>query len=84
MVISRTESVRDMTENRDRPPAPDEPWFRALARFLGPAYLRNAFTMGTAQEVAFLVGTLGLEPGMRVLDAGWTRAARARACGARH
>jgi SAM-dependent methyltransferase len=37
---------------------------------LGPAYLRNAFTKGTEQEVEFLVGALGLDPGMRVLDAG--------------
>ncbi len=41
-----------------------------IARFLGPAYLRNAFTKGTEQEVAFLVDALGLEPGERVLDVG--------------
>ena len=51
-------------------PAPDSPWFNPLAEFLGPAYLRNAFTMGTAQEIEFLVGALGLEPEMRVLDVG--------------
>lgn len=49
-------------------PAPD--WFNGLARFLGPAYLRNAFTKGTEQEVAFLIDALGLEAGMRVLDVG--------------
>ena len=49
---------------------PPEAWFNPVARFLGPAYLRNAFTMGTEQEVAFLVDALGLEPGMRVLDVG--------------
>jgi SAM-dependent methyltransferase len=49
----------------------DEPgWFDPLAEFLGSAYLRNAFTMGTEQEVAFLVDALGLVPGMRVLDVG--------------
>jgi len=45
-------------------------WFEPLAEFLGPAYLRNAFTMGTAQEVDFLMDALGLQPGARVLDAG--------------
>jgi cyclopropane fatty-acyl-phospholipid synthase-like methyltransferase len=49
---------------------PASGWFNELAAFLGPAYLRNAFTLGTRQEVDFLVGRLGLEPGMRVLDAG--------------
>ena len=50
--------------------APDSPWFNELAAFVGPAYLRNAFTKGTTQEVDFLVDVLALEPGMRVLDAG--------------
>jgi SAM-dependent methyltransferase len=50
-------------------PQPDY-WFDALADFLGPAYLRNAFTKGTEQEVGFLVDALELRPGMRVLDVG--------------
>jgi SAM-dependent methyltransferase len=37
---------------------------------LGPAYLRNAFTRGTEQEVEFLVEALGLEAAQRVLDVG--------------
>lgn len=45
-------------------------WFDAVADFLGPAYLRNAFTKGTEQEVDFLVDALALAPGMRVLDVG--------------
>lgn len=45
-------------------------FFDELADHLGPAYLRNAFTKGTEQEVAFLVDALRLEPGMRVLDIG--------------
>ena len=49
---------------------PTGAWFNDLAAFLGPAYLRNAFTKGTDQEVAFLVDALGLTPGMRVLDVG--------------
>lgn len=49
-------------------PAPG--WFNRLADFLGPAYLRNAFTYGTRQEIDFLIDALGLAPGMRVLDLG--------------
>jgi len=45
-------------------------WFNELARFLGPAYLRNSFTKGTEQEVDFLVDALGLAPGQHVLDVG--------------
>lgn len=45
-------------------------WFEGLADHLGQAYLRYSFTKGTAQEVAFLAKTLGLEPGMKVLDVG--------------
>ncbi len=48
----------------------DRYWFDAVADFLGPAYLRNAFTKGTDQEVDFLVEALGLMPGMRLLDVG--------------
>jgi SAM-dependent methyltransferase len=49
---------------------PSGPWFNEIAAFLGPAYLRNAFTKGTEQEVDFLVDALGLGPGKRVLDVG--------------
>ncbi len=48
----------------------DGHWFDEVAKFLGPAYLRYSFTMGTAQEIAFLIDALGLEPGDRVLDVG--------------
>jgi SAM-dependent methyltransferase len=51
-------------------PVPSGPWFNAIARFLGPAYLRNAFTKGTEQEVGFLVDALGLQARERVLDVG--------------
>ncbi|HEX6310745.1 MAG TPA: methyltransferase domain-containing protein [Acidimicrobiia bacterium] len=49
---------------------PRRDWFLPIARFLGPAYLRNAFTKGTEQEVEFLVGALELEPRQRALDVG--------------
>jgi SAM-dependent methyltransferase len=48
----------------------DPYWFDAVAEYLGPAYLRNAFTKGTEQEIDFLVDALALEPGTRVLDVG--------------
>jgi SAM-dependent methyltransferase len=50
--------------------APREYWFGPVARFLGPAYLRNAFTKGTVQEIDFLWDALGLESGQRLLDVG--------------
>ena len=49
---------------------PEGAWFNPIARFLGPAYLRNAFTYGTRQEVDFIVDALGLVPGATVLDVG--------------
>jgi SAM-dependent methyltransferase len=52
------------------PPVPKGLWFNELAAFVGPAYLRNAFTKGTGQEIDFLVDALALTPRMRVLDAG--------------
>jgi SAM-dependent methyltransferase len=58
------------------PPIPDPYWFDAVAEHLGKSYWApgtgrvQAFTVGTDQEVDFLVGALALEPGMRVLDVG--------------
>ena len=45
-------------------------WFEPIADHLGAAYLRYSFTKGTRQEVDAVVGWLGLQPGMRVLDVG--------------
>jgi SAM-dependent methyltransferase len=45
-------------------------WFEPIADHLGSAYLRYSFTKGTPQEVDFVVETLGLEVGDRVLDIG--------------
>jgi SAM-dependent methyltransferase len=50
-------------------PEPDH-WFEPLADHLGAAYLRYSFTRGTEQEVDFLVTTLGLAAGDRLLDVG--------------
>jgi ubiquinone/menaquinone biosynthesis C-methylase UbiE len=45
-------------------------WFEPIADHLGSAYLRYSFTKGTSQEVDFVIETLGLEAGDRVLDVG--------------
>ena len=45
-------------------------WFEDVADHLGAAYLRYSFTKGTRQEIDFLFGALGLQPGQRVLDVG--------------
>ncbi len=58
-------------------------WFEALADHLGEAYLRYAFTMGTENEVGFLVDVLGLGPGDRVLDVGCGPGRHAHALGRR-
>jgi SAM-dependent methyltransferase len=50
-------------------PEPDH-WFEPVADHLGAAYLRYSFTRGTEQEVDFLVTTLGLAAGDRLLDVG--------------
>jgi SAM-dependent methyltransferase len=63
-------------------PEPDH-WFEPVADHLGGAYLRYSFTKGTRQEVEFLVGALGLEPGMRVLDVGCGPGRHAHALAAR-
>ena len=45
-------------------------WFEPIADHLGATYLRYSFTKGTRQEVDHLVESLGLQPGMQVLDVG--------------
>ncbi|MCC7077497.1 MAG: methyltransferase domain-containing protein [Acidimicrobiia bacterium] len=49
-------------------------WYEPVAAFLGRAYLRNAFTLGTVQEVDWLLPRLRLDPtsspAPRLLDAG--------------
>ena len=58
-------------------------WFEPLAEHMGPAYLRYSFTKGTEQEVGFLVDTLGLQRGDRVLDVGCGPGRHAHALAAR-
>lgn len=48
----------------------DGHWFEGLADHMGAAYLRYSFTKGTVREVDSLVGLLGIEPGMTLLDVG--------------
>lgn len=57
----------------------DGHWFEEIADHLGTSYLRYSFTMGTANEVAFLIDELDLVPGMRVLDVGCGPGRHARA-----
>ncbi len=64
-------------------PRSEHHWFEPLADHLGAAYLRYSFTKGTEQEVGFLVGALGLEAGMRVLDVGCGPGRHAHALGRR-
>lgn len=45
-------------------------WYQPVAEFLGEAYLRNAFTKGTRQEIDFLVPRILPSGTGRVLDAG--------------
>jgi SAM-dependent methyltransferase len=58
------------------PPVPPGTWFSEIAAYMGATYWSPdtgrvmSFTTGTVQEVDFLVDTIGLEAGMRVLDAG--------------
>lgn len=58
-------------------------WFEDIAEHLGAAYLRYSFTKGTEQEVDFLVRTLPIKPGMRVLDVGCGPGRHAHALGRR-
>jgi SAM-dependent methyltransferase len=58
-------------------------WFEQLADHLGEAYLRYSFTMGTRNEVDFLVDVLGLDRGDRVLDVGCGPGRHARMLGER-
>jgi SAM-dependent methyltransferase len=58
-------------------------WFEDVADHLGGAYLRYSFTKGTEQEVDFLVDSLALENGARILDVGCGPGRHAHALGRR-
>jgi SAM-dependent methyltransferase len=51
-------------------PHPRNAYFEPIGDLLGSNYLRYSFTKGTDQEVGFLLETLGLHSGARVLDVG--------------
>ena len=61
----------------------DRHFFEDVADHAGAAYLRYSFTRGTDQEVAFLVGALGLTASTRVLDVGCGPGRHAHALAAR-
>ena len=48
----------------------DAHWFESVARYLGDSYLKYSFTKGTKQEIDFLVETLPLVEGDRVIATG--------------
>jgi SAM-dependent methyltransferase len=63
------------TDREGRPveapePPPEGSYYGPIGDFQGAEYDRNAFALGTEQEVAFLVEALELVPGMRVIDVG--------------
>jgi 2-polyprenyl-3-methyl-5-hydroxy-6-metoxy-1,4-benzoquinol methylase len=62
-------------------PAPAS-FYGPVGDFQGAAYERNAFALGTEQEVTFLTEALDLAPGMRVVDVGCGTGRHARALAA--
>lgn len=51
-------------------PPPEGSYYGPIGDFQGAEYDRNAFALGTEQEVAHLVTALQLELGMRIVDVG--------------
>jgi SAM-dependent methyltransferase len=51
-------------------PPPSGSYYGPIGDFQGSAYDRNAFALGTAQELAFLTEALSLGPRDRILDVG--------------
>jgi SAM-dependent methyltransferase len=51
-------------------PPPDGSYYGPIGDFQKGAYDRNAFALGTAQEVQFLTGALDLPEGARIVDVG--------------
>jgi SAM-dependent methyltransferase len=51
-------------------PPPAGSYYGPIGDFQAGGYDRNAFALGTRQEVAHLVDVLGLRPGVRLLDVG--------------
>lgn len=62
---------RDRPTQAPAPPRPEEPAFYGpIGAFQGAAYARNAFAMGTEEEVAALRSLVDLRPGTRLVDVG--------------
>lgn len=64
-------------------PPPSGSYYGPIGDFQGAAYDRNAFALGTTQEVAYLVERLDLRPGVRVVDVGCATGRHVRALAAR-
>ncbi len=83
---SQPSSWRDHTdapvEVGEVPRADAPAFYRPIGEFQGATYRRNAFTAGTAEEVATLRTLVGFAPGTRVLDVGCGDARHLRALAA--
>ena len=60
-------------------PPPAGSYYGPIGDWQGLSYERNAFTKGTANEVAFLRGELALQPGATIIDVGCGTGRHARA-----
>jgi SAM-dependent methyltransferase len=69
-VSDRAWSAADGSRTTAPEPPAQGSYYGPIGDWQGAGYERNAFTAGTAQEVAFLVDVLRIEPGELVVDVG--------------